>query len=223
MNDFRQEADTLNVILAIQSDEDQEGTCKERYRAKFTLGVAYLHTREYAKAEELFTELKQDPSENGYRFECLVNLGIAAVMQEKYDAGQELLKEALSSRPLNRSALFYVGYLEAKKAKRTSSMNGIRTAISAYQKCLIFHPEFLPAALNLSKLFRRIKQYHSAAEALLSMIKIYPKHLSLHYQLALTHLNANSPSQAISLLKEVLKDFKEMEIATAAAHIYDEF
>lgn len=141
------------------------------------LGIAYLDELQYADALHAFEQVVQLRPDyaDGY-----INLGQTNIEWEKYANARSYLDKALSLKPNNARALYYMALVERRAGNPEAELADLQQVVTQY-------PEARDPRRELGISYYQQHQYQQAKEQFEALQRIDPDDLAAHYNLAVIY------------------------------------
>jgi len=150
------------------------------------LGIALLDQLQYQESIEAFSEVvKLRPAYvDGY-----TNVGLTAIVWEKYESARKAIHKALSIEPGNARALYYDGLLQRRAGNTEKEIADFRKAVEMF-------PESRDARRELGITYYQQNNNVAALEQFEALQKIDPDDLTAHYNLSILYRRMGKPKEA---------------------------
>jgi len=122
--------------------------------------------------------------------ELYVLLGDLTQQKRQYRQARLYLSKALQMAPYNGEGYFYTGLLDARQGDTLSG-------VALMQKALELKPRFMPAYVELTTIYTRMREFDQAKEINRQGLRYFPKESALHFTRGLVYHNQKRLDSAL--------------------------
>ncbi|MGQ9609409.1 MAG: tetratricopeptide repeat protein [bacterium] len=181
----------------------------------YKIGLFYLANKKPQEARENFRKvLKIDPK----HVFAMVGLTASAFNLGDIETAEEFAEKAIQTQPNSpevRNAIGEIWLMDAKNPKYQ------KEAEAKFKEAASLNPNFIPARINLARLYVRMKKNDEAVREYKTAVSIQPKNPLIRQELVSFYLNSGSIDNALEEAKKVLElDPKNPVYHNALGEIY---
>lgn len=163
------------------------------FEARYQLGVAYLKTSKFQKAENEFQKvLLQDPKNP----EVLIQLAEIYLNTNRADQAVAEIEKYLSTASKTSKALDLMGRAQAQAGNAAKSE-------ALFREAMALNPGDLDPALGLAQLLGSGNRFDEARSVLEDLVQKFPENTLPWFTLARIELAAGQPAKALELYRKI--------------------
>lgn len=172
--------------------------------AREMIGLCRLRLREYAEAEKIFSEACARQTNSPA---LLNNLGVALLGQDKFDAAERTLREAITLDPDYHPARQNIALLYYRSGRAPQATEALESLVRV-------DPQNVETLLMLSAMQMKMERWPDAAETLAEVSRINPRIPLVFFRMAEARARGGDTKGAITALES---GFRLIDARTALA------
>ena len=156
------------------------------YEARFRLGIVYLSSASFERAEEQLREVCEKlpamPEVSYY-------LGLVLVEMKRLGEARDCFERELKFNPASYQAITQMAYLEYAQG----DLDKCRAWLD---KAAVFNPDWPEMQYVYGLLYNRLREYDKAVKSLERVVQENPTHIKAHFQLSIAYRRSGSEDKA---------------------------